>query len=193
MCESTTVFAWVRAKRKFEVATTIATAGPGQTDHFERGGRGYVVVGENFNDEVCVYELRTDGGRVAAEKVQCMKVPGAGAIAVAEIPREDGTRETDVYIVGTSYFDSSPGGDAATAPWATSSIVWRLHDGAAPGGKNQREFHFAEHQRLPGSGVHDAEFKSFAGQEAMNRPNIPLQEKFYRGILIFLRPRKTTA
>ena len=37
----------------------LLTAGPGQTDHIILpDGRVLLLVGENFNDELCIYELQ---------------------------------------------------------------------------------------------------------------------------------------
>ena len=124
-CRSTAVYRWSERATEFREIQRLATSGPGQTDHFERGGRTYLVVGENFADQVAIFVWDT-AGRVGQEgaqgegrfrRVQTLPCPGAGATAVAEIGG-------DVWLVAASYHDSG---------WSTRSPVYVWAGGGGGG------------------------------------------------------------
>ena len=99
-CQSTVVYEHTGAGR-FAELQRLATAGPAQTDHLLLSdGRVYLIVGENFSDEVCLFLQDPASRRFAKER--CLAVPGAGATAAAEI---DGF----AYLVAASYHDQRTG------------------------------------------------------------------------------------
>jgi len=60
-------------------------------------GTSFLLVGENFNDEVCLYRIEeaadsggggdSDENRLKFTKHQCLAVPGGGSMAVAKQAR----------------------------------------------------------------------------------------------------------
>ena len=185
---TTVVYVWDRARKKWELAVSIETQGAGQTDHLVLDGRAFVVVGENFGNEVCLYELRVVAGTssptssvggtisVSAEKIRahdnsdCLPVPGAASVAVAQdLPRRrtgDGPiPKNQTMIIAASYFDSTP----EVTPWQTSTVVWKLKSTSRRAGGNPpppstggtpEELRFDKAQIIPTTGCHDAEFFS---------------------------------
>jgi len=156
-CKSTTIYRWDGSE--FEEVISLATSGPGQTDHFVMSdGRAFIVVGENFNDEactfflslsqrqhmapttltqpestqVCIYQLKAGRHGFTFVKVQALRVAGAGAIALAEIGGV-------VYLVGTSYHDPLKG-------WKTHTIVFRMLEKAENELDPEALPHFVPHQ-----------------------------------------------
>eukprot|EP00961_Rhodomonas_salina_P067566 907603-Rhodomonas_salina.1 len=114
-CKATVVYSWEGSN--FKVMQAIATAGPAQTDHFVRNGETYLVIGENFNDEITIWRLDTAQTPPEFRRVQALKVAGAGAMAVAEIGEA-----RKLYLVAASYHDARGGG------WSTKSPVFAWHD-----------------------------------------------------------------
>jgi hypothetical protein len=120
----------------------LPTAGPAQTAHLSTSsGATYLLVGENFNDQVCAW--RYDAGPQHFMKDSCVPVPGAGAMAVAELGGH-------VYLVAASYHNGG---------WATSTPVFRAPLPQA----HAQPLAWALHQALPTHGAHDAELATFAG------------------------------
>lgn len=148
-CASTMVLRWDAAARRFAQSARLRTAGPAQTDHYvARDGTVFIVVGENFNDEVCFYRLVTAAG--GAEKWDagpCVPVPGAGGVALAEAG-------DTLLLVAASYHDGATG-------WATRSRVFAA-DARAPGAA-ARAPAFAEVDLLSTAGAHDAELGAAGG------------------------------
>ncbi len=149
---------------RFRFVGEIAAKGAGQTDFFERDGRGYIVVGENFAEFVSIYEVfkLASSSEIGEPKfqfqiMQQLPTPGAGSIAIADI-------EQDLFIVACSYFDENSNRHISRestgvlrnggAPWATQSLVWR----SIP---NSGTLSFNLHQRIDTRGCHDAEYRSF--------------------------------
>ena len=143
-CGSTVVYRREGAAR-FVEHQRLATAGPSQTVHFALPGNDattWLLTGENFNDEVCAWELR--GGRFEKRGGGCLRVPGAGALALA-VEGRDGWAGPTLLVTG-SYFDDG---------WATRSRVFRF---AAGGGG------FEEVQRIDTFGAHGVALRCFGGE-----------------------------
>jgi hypothetical protein len=144
-CRSTTILRHDAASDAFVEHQALATAGPAQTSHLLTStGAAYLLVGENFNDEVCVYRLSSTTALFERDGA-CLPVPGAGAVAAAEVAGH-------LYLAAASYHD---------AGWRTTSRVFRAPlpragDAAAP-------LAWALHQRIPTHGAHDAELATLAG------------------------------
>ena len=143
-CRSTVVYRWQTGIKKgrdsrghFESLQTLATSGPGQTDHFHRQNETYLIVGENFANQVAVYRWL----RGAFTRVQTLPCQGAGATAVTNIKGE-------IWLVATSYH----GGPAG---WRTESPVYVWEEGATG---------FVQAGAIAGQGVHDAEMIEFGGR-----------------------------
>jgi hypothetical protein len=124
-CRSTAIYRWhpdssppagqQGAGGKFKRVQTVATSGPGQTDHFRRGAHTYLLVGENFADQIGVFVWHSSSSSFS--RVQTLKCAGAGATAVADI-------KGDIWLVATSYHGGASG-------WATQSPVFVWGKGAA--------------------------------------------------------------
>ena len=161
-CASTLVLRWDSAALReggvgrgaFVELQRLATSGPAQTNHFiARDGTVFLLVGENFNDEVCLYRLVGAGGDSAAagagaarprfDKHQCLPVPGGGSMAVAEAGDA-------LLLAASSYHDNG---------WATRSRVFRA-DARAAGA----DVRFVEAQTVATNGAHDAELASAGGE-----------------------------
>ena len=148
-CRSTVVYRWQTApagnakgsrdpRGHFETLQKLATSGPGQTDHFRRGNETYLIVGENFANQIAVY--RWLPLRSAFTRVQTLPCQGAGATAVMQIKEA-------IWLIATSYHGGQTG-------WRTQSPVFVWEAGAAG---------FVEAGAIAGSGVHDAEAIEFRG------------------------------
>jgi hypothetical protein len=148
-CQSTVVYRATRHRkdpsRHFVLHQSLATAGPAQTTHFTTpSGRTFLVVGENFNHEVCLFELRSS----RFHKHRCLTVHGAGATAAVSI----GTR---VYLICTSYHSSLNG-------WATKSPIYVADVSPEAEGKGPPEFSLL--QEIETFGCHDAAYAMVGGQ-----------------------------
>jgi len=141
-CNSTSVFRYSNLEKKFLLFQTIPTSGPAQTDHVILNDRSvFLIVGENFNDEVCLYKLQTidvDGKSESFLKHQCLSVPGAGSMAIVK------EGEDDIFLIASSYHDNG---------WRTNTRIYRA--------KSTDDLHFTEHQRIVTHGCHDAEVGQF--------------------------------
>jgi hypothetical protein len=140
-CNSTSVYRYSEPDGLFLLHQTLATAGPAQTDHIVlHSGDAYVLVGENFNDEVCTYRYTVPGGRFV--KSGCLPVPGAGAMAIAEAAGF-------LYLTLASYHHNG---------WTTRSPVFRAQVDDAP-------LRWTLHQTLHTAGAHDADSALIGGVE----------------------------
>lgn len=157
-CEGTAIYREMRRKSDSAVFASfqkLPTYGPSQTDHFVAAdGSAYIVVGENFNHEVCIFRfVKTDeqssklNHQYAFVKHQCMPVLGAGSIAVVEI----GTR---IFIVASSYHSSKTG-------WTTQTLVFVAEN--IVGGETSVGVHFELHQEIETVGCHDANYAFVRG------------------------------
>jgi len=148
-CDSTVVYTW--ESESFEEAQTLHTAGPGQTDHLVLpDGRVFLLVGENFNNEVVVYELQPNKRGIVFIKVQALPVQGAGAMAVVEY-------EGRVFLVAASYHDAAGGGG-----WATRTTIFQLEQRSQQAAASGFEG-FKKIQTIATHGCHDAEFGTHQG------------------------------
>ena len=157
-CRSTAVYRWspstspsaketVAGSRRprhqvdglFEEIQRLATSGPGQTDHFHRGNETYLVVGENFADQIGIFIWRASSGSFS--RVQTLHCAGAGATAITSI-------NGAVWLIATSYHGGRTG-------WSTKSPVFVWEQGARG---------FVETALLGGHGVHDADVLEFKGR-----------------------------
>lgn len=140
-CASTEVLAFAPEKSAFQRAFTLATAGPSQTAHYvARGGAAFIIVAENFNDQICFFEVLRTG---QPAKRGCVDVPGAGAMAVAEAG-------DDIILVAASYHDNG---------WSTRSRVFI----ADARGVGAGALAIKETQQIPTRGAHDAELALLDG------------------------------
>jgi len=155
-CKSTSIYRFREEEGRFVLFQELATAGPAQTDHIVLpSGEAYLLVGENFNDEVCVFRYTATQSSSSFAKFTCLRVPGAGAMAVAEAGGF-------IYLSLASYFDSG---------WKTQSPVYRAATATdnttrgssrdAPPGALQ----WTLHQTLPTFGAHDADSALIGGTE----------------------------
>ena len=143
-CGSTAVLRHDAASDEFVEHQALATAGPAQTAHLlPSTGAAYLLVGENFNDEVCVYRLSSSSARFEKDGA-CLPVPGAGALAAAEVAGH-------LYLAAASYHD---------AGWQTTSRVFRA---PLPRAGDAAPLAWALHQRIPTHGAHGAELATLAG------------------------------
>lgn len=144
-CGSTAVYK--RVGGRFVEHQRLATAGPSQTTHFTLPGTDttWLLTGENFNDEVCVWELEAVSG-LFEKRGGCLHVPGAGAMAVAVEGRGGWAGPT--LLVAGSYFDNG---------WATQSRVFRFVAEAAGG-------RFEEVQRIDTLGAHGVALQPLGGE-----------------------------
>jgi hypothetical protein len=138
-CRDTTViFKYNFTDGKFARFQRLASAGPAQSDHWiTRDGSVFIVVGENFNNAVCLYRFVD----IEFQKHSCIHVPGAGSIAITEI-------ENSVILVATSYHDQG---------WKTRTKVF-----AADARVSGALLTFEEVQSIDTYGCHDAEIATFA-------------------------------
>lgn len=151
-CRSTAVLEWRDALGSFVEIATLGTHGPAQTDHYtDRDGRTFLVVGENFANEITIFRIeeRSNGiadSVLAFNKAHTLPVAGAGSMAVFLGPSDGpvATARGEVYIAATSYHDPRTG-------WQTKTPVYKL----APG-SDEKEQHFQEVQTLDSRGPHDA-------------------------------------
>jgi hypothetical protein len=116
-----------------------------------------MLVGENFNDEVCIYRVDEEEKeqssqtsskpktRLSIVKQQCLPVPGAGSMAVAEVGDE-------FILAATSYHDGK-------TAWSTRSRIFKA-DARSIG----PEIRFSESQRIDTQGAHDAELAAVGGE-----------------------------
>jgi len=163
-CASTLVMRWKQSVSRFIEVKRLHTAGPAQTNNFmARDGTSFILVGENFNDEVCLYRIDESGDGTGAGagagasrwiddgdsykvefiKHQCLAVPGGGSMAVAEAGDE-------FVLVASSYHDNG---------WTTSSRVFKA-DARSSG----TQVKFTEAQRIETQGAHDAEVQRVGGE-----------------------------
>ena len=132
---------------EFKLHQSIGTAGPAQTNHLiTSSGQAYLVVGENFNHEVCLYKLQqvkpSRKRHPMFEKYRCLHVPGAGAVAVAAIGRK-------VYLIASSYHSSKTG-------WATRTPIFVADDDRGGGEGGGIEFSLL--QEIDTFGCHDVSY-----------------------------------
>eukprot|EP00759_Apiculatamorpha_spiralis_P033057 PhF_6_TR3424/c0_g1_i2/m.4965 len=144
-CRSTHVYQYNNLTNVFVKFQNLKTSGPAQTDHFFSGPHRnvpYLVVGENFNDEVCLYKwtLGTNGPRF--KKHQCLGVYGAGSMKIAHIADK-------IHLIAGSYHDPSTG-------WSTKTKVF-VSD-------NNENVHFTLKQEIQTHGCHDVEYIHIEGQ-----------------------------
>jgi hypothetical protein len=138
---------------RFVELQRLHTAGPAQTNNFlTRDGTMLLLIGENFNDEVCIYRVEEEKSPQASSKAflrivkqQCVPVPGAGSMAVAEVGDE-------LILAATSYHDGQTG-------WSTRSRIFKA-DARTIGS----QLRFVESQRIDTQGAHDAELASVGGE-----------------------------
>ena len=144
-CNSTSVFRFSSLEKKFILFQTIPTSGPAQTDHFILNDRSvFLIVGENFNDEVCLYKLKaTDGNSESFTKHICLSVPGAGSMAIVK------EGEDDIFLIASSYHDNG---------WRTNTRIYRAKSLSTD---EEKDLQFVEHQRIITHGCHDAEIGQF--------------------------------
>jgi hypothetical protein len=151
-CKSTVVYraaGGVGMNAPFKEHQRLLTSGPAQTDHLllppNNGGGLYIIVGENFNDQVCLYQQQTT--TLLFEKHgTCLAVPGAGAMAVA-------WADKSLFLVASSYHDGRTG-------WSTRTLVFKAEFSQEEGGLLSS---WKAHQELPTNGCHDAEFETIGG------------------------------
>ena len=143
-CSSTSILRYEGPSAQFVEQQRLGTAGPAQTDHLLTStGAPYLFTGENFNDEVCVYR-ETAHPSAPFQKDSCVPVPGAGAMAVAEL-------SGFLYLVAASYHNRG---------WATSTPIYRAPLPPAP---SEAALVWTLHQSLPTHGAHDAELATLHG------------------------------
>jgi len=157
-CASTLVMKWNKVTSRFSETKRLHTAGPAQTNHFmTRDGTSFLLVGENLNDQVCLYRIeertssRPGAGASASAsdtelefvKHQCLAVPGSGSMAVAEAGEE-------LVLVASSYHENG---------WATNSRIFKA-DARSSG----RTLNFMETQLIETQGAHDTEVALVAGE-----------------------------
>ena len=147
-CASTLVLRFDAARGAFVEHQRLATAGPAQTDHLvTRNGAVLLVVGENFDDCVTLFEL--DAATLLFARRQSLRVPGAGSMAIAEVGDE-------IVLVAASYHDPGTG-------WSTRSLVFAAD--ARGGGAGAGGLDFKERQRLDTHGAHDADVAVVGGEQ----------------------------
>lgn len=179
-CKSTVVYRAAGANGNggsvlFKEHQRLLTSGPAQTDHllFPNNGGVYILVGENFNDQVCLYQQ--DPHTLLFEKHgKCLSVPGAGAMAVAWVD------PTSLYLVASSYHDGRTG-------WSTRTLVFKAELNQDGGGISS----WVHHQELPTNGCHDAEFKTIGGIHYLflSEDRNPETSKTTSGLYTFTRGR----
>ena len=146
-CASTLVLRFDAARGAFVEHQRLATAGPAQTDHLvTRTGAVLLVVGENFDDCVTLFEL--DAATLQFARRDALRVPGAGSMAIAEVGDE-------IVLVAASYHDPGTG-------WSTRSLVFAAD--ARGGGAGAGGLDFKERQRLDTHGAHDADVAVVGGE-----------------------------
>eukprot|EP00040_Diaphanoeca_grandis_P015610 m.79803 g.79803 ORF g.79803 m.79803 type:complete len:442 (-) comp25250_c0_seq1:298-1623(-) len=138
VCRSTAVYRWSDKSNKFKLVQTLATAGPGQTDHFTSGSHTFIIVGENFNDEITIWKDNSGSrtSKVVFEKTGALPCFGAGAMAVALVSGVN-------YIIAAAYHDPE-------TLWKTKSPVYQ----------EQPDGSFRQIQVLETHGCHDVDFFS---------------------------------
>jgi hypothetical protein len=138
-CDSTFVYKYNNTDQKFHMFQTLRTSGPAQTDHFVLNDQNiFLIVGENFNDEVCIYKLEATDSLFT--KHSCLKVPGAGSMAIIN-EGDDG-----IFLIASSYHDNG---------WRTNTRIYRADT-------TDQDLVFTEHQRILTYGCHDAEVGKFS-------------------------------
>ena len=143
-CNATHVYYhWNSSIHQFMDSISIPSSGPSQTDHFSTNRNSYLLIAENFINQLTMYRMDamrigTDDIDLQAVKVQGVIVPGIAACATAVI---DG----NTYVIAASYHDRG---------WQTTSTVYRLDEDSDA---------LVIHHTIPTTGAHDVETIEYHG------------------------------
>jgi hypothetical protein len=141
-CRSTGVYRFSRERARLVETQRLATSGPAATGHFTSPSDGfiYIVVGENFADEISFWRLvRSSGGAERFERAGQVACAGAGAMAVF-------VAQGAIFLAAASYHDPSTGWSVRSRLFVSSS---------SPPSAADLQFELIAH--LSGFGAHGAE------------------------------------
>lgn len=141
-CRSTGVYRFSRERSRLVETQRLATSGPAATGHFTSPVDGflYIVVGENFADEVSFWRLvSSSGGLERFERAGQVACAGAGAMAVF-------VAQGAVYLAAASYHDPSTGWSVRSRLFVSSSSL-----------PSSTDLQFNLIAQLSGFGAHGAE------------------------------------
>lgn len=123
-CYATKLYMWNWISNQFDLQLTIASSGPGQTDHIhinidQNSHQTILVIAENFLNKLSLYEIliKSNSGRdgqdgtyrIVAKLRQQLTIPGVASCAVSYI-------DQDIYLTGASYHNKG---------WHTNSITYK--------------------------------------------------------------------
>ena len=141
LCNSTMIYIFDNTLNTFTLYQTLSTSGPAQTDHFIHDSSVYILVGENFNNEVCIYRLLTSVINSSFIKHQCLTVPGAGSTAIIK-------ENNSYFLIASSYHDNG---------WKTKTRIYKADIKKG----EEKNLSFREYQQFETNGCHDVEVGKF--------------------------------
>ena len=164
-CDSITIYKWNENLQTFNLFQYLKSKGPSQTDHFYFNNKHYIVVADNFANEIIIFIF--DTSLILWLEYQRLPCIGIAAIAIAEMNNTNG-----IILIGASYHNEG---------WSTQSFVYQMNHS-----KYNIHNQFILIQEINTYGAHDAELQFYNQQlflffsEDRNEQTSRIQSNLYK-------------